>query len=111
MRLRQAPGGTWYIITYKSPGRQTEISTHTKDRAEAEAILRRMSDGDTLAGNIEQFLDYSRTNHKPSTTQRCQYALQTFKKFVGSLTHVKDITPAKIERYKVFRKNAIRQWP
>ncbi len=58
---------------------------------------------------FEKFLDYSRTNHQPSTTSRYRAVIDHFNEFIGKeyeISFVSEISPEVIDRYKVFRKDS-----
>lgn len=57
---------------------------------------------------VKEFLAYSQTNNRPSTTNRYQSCLDHFLRFVKEQTHVRrlsGITTDMIEKYKIWRKN------
>ncbi|MCK4573061.1 MAG: site-specific integrase [candidate division Zixibacteria bacterium] len=58
---------------------------------------------------IERFLDYSRANHQPATTNRYRAVIDHFQAFLKSLhgvTFISEVTAETIDRYKVYRKDA-----
>jgi len=58
---------------------------------------------------FEQFLDYSRVNHRQATTNRYRAVIDHFMAFLKDkpeIAFVSQITPALIEQFKVFRKDS-----
>lgn len=63
----------------------------------------------TLDKFFEQFLDYSRTNHQPSTMNRYRAVIDHFKQFLKENTNavcISQVSTEVVDRYKVFRKDA-----
>jgi len=63
----------------------------------------------TLDKFFEQFLEYSRANHQPSTMNRYRAVIDHFKQFLKEKTNVVCISQVNteiIDRYKVYRKDA-----
>lgn len=57
---------------------------------------------------IGQFLEYSKANHKPSTSKRYRAVMDHFRRFLSNnsnLVKLSQITPKTIDDYKIFRKN------
>lgn len=57
----------------------------------------------------EKFLDYSRANHRESTTKRYSAVIDHFKRFLeqqDKITFISEVKPEVIDRYKVFRKDS-----
>jgi len=102
MFLRKRSSGVWQIVTHDGDTR-VDISTGTTDRAEAEVFLARVKNGLTLEQLTKRYLEYSRTNHKPSTTLRADYALRDLKRILGPGVAVSDISPSSIEKFKMAR--------
>jgi len=58
---------------------------------------------------FEQFLDYSRANHQPSTCNRYRAVIDHFKLFankVDDIGFLSQVTPKTLDLYKVFRKDS-----
>ncbi|MCH9024014.1 MAG: tyrosine-type recombinase/integrase [candidate division Zixibacteria bacterium] len=58
---------------------------------------------------FEQFLDYSRANHQPSTYNRYRAVIDHFKLFakkVDDIGFLSQVTPKTLDLYKVFRKDS-----
>jgi len=58
---------------------------------------------------FEQFLDYSRANHQPSTYNRYRAVIDHFKHFsnkVDDIGFLSQVTPKTLDLYKVFRKDS-----
>ena len=58
---------------------------------------------------MDRFLEYSRTNHQPRTTNRYRAVIDHFKAFLQSMpnvTFLSEITSEVIDRYKVYRRDA-----
>jgi len=56
---------------------------------------------------LEQFLEYSRANHRPTTTNRYRAVIDHFREFLKSrpeVTFISEITTELIDQYVVFRK-------
>jgi site-specific recombinase XerD len=63
----------------------------------------------TIEKFIEQFLDYSRTNHREATTKRYRAVIDHFRQFLHSksnVTFISEITTELIDQYKVYRKDS-----
>jgi len=64
----------------------------------------------TIDKFIEQFLEYSRANHREATTNRYRAVIDHLKEFLKSkqdITFISEISTEVIDQYKVFRKNAM----
>jgi len=56
---------------------------------------------------FELFLDYSRAQHRPRSTQRYREVIDHFRSFLekhATVSFISEITPELIDRYKVYRK-------
>lgn len=63
----------------------------------------------TIDRFMKQFLDYSRANHRPATTNRYRAVIDHFRDFLKTrpkVTFMSEITTEVIDRYKVFRKDS-----
>ena len=60
---------------------------------------------------LEKYLDYSRINHAPSTTVRFSSVIENLREFLRQkyprVTHLSQLTPEIIERYKMHRRDAM----
>ncbi len=59
---------------------------------------------------VNEFLTYSKANHRPTTTGRYGAALANFMRFIRQetkVTRLSDITPDTVEQYKIWRKNVV----
>jgi integrase len=60
---------------------------------------------------LDQYLDYSRANHQPSTTNRYRAVTDHFRQFIGDrrqdVAFVSQVNTEVIDQYKVWRKNAL----
>ena len=57
---------------------------------------------------LDLFLDYSRANHRSGSTNRFRAVIDNFKHFLQTntnITFVSEITPEKIDQYKIYRKD------
>jgi len=64
----------------------------------------------TIDKYMAQFLDYSRANHRESTTNRYRAVIDHFREFLEtkqSITFMSEITTEVVDQYKVFRKNSL----
>jgi len=64
----------------------------------------------TIDKYMAQFLDYSRANHRESTTNRYRAVIDHFKEFLEAkqdITFMSEITTEIVDQYKVFRKNSL----
>ena len=59
---------------------------------------------------IEQYFDYSRTNHQPKTTSRYKAVIDHLNAFLNTkctdITFLSQITPQILDQYKVYRKDS-----
>jgi integrase len=63
----------------------------------------------SLGKFIELFMEYSRTNHRPASTDRYRAVIDNFCRFLESfpnITFISEITTELIERYKIYRKGS-----
>ncbi len=63
----------------------------------------------TIEKFMEQFLEYSRANHRIATTNRYRAVIDHFKEFLKNkpnVTFLSEISTEVIDQYKVFRKNS-----
>lgn len=59
---------------------------------------------------VKEYLAYSQTNHRSSTTTRYRAAIDNFIRFIREKTNIKrlnDITTDTIEQYKIWRRNTV----
>jgi len=64
----------------------------------------------TLEKFFEKFHDYSRANHRESTTKRYSAVIDHFREFLkkqSKITFVSEVTTELIDRYKVYRKDSL----
>jgi integrase len=112
--------GFWYIGYYQSGRRIRKKISSSKRVAQialADAMLAAerkstsMPAGDDSIGKFcERYEDYSRTNHSPSTAQRYREVMAHFREFLNvryaRARMLADITPAMMEDFKAYRKDA-----
>ncbi|MBN2226817.1 MAG: site-specific integrase [candidate division Zixibacteria bacterium] len=58
---------------------------------------------------FNEFLDYSRANHQPSTTNRYRAVIDHFRKYLKGrekIVFLSEVTSEEIDKYKLFRKDA-----
>ncbi len=64
----------------------------------------------TIERFVEQFLDYSRANHQPATTNRYRAVIDHFRVFLeekrSDVGFLSQVTPEVIDQYKVYRKSS-----
>ena len=113
-------GLTWYIdIRVKGTRFRRRVGTSKKiaELALKDAEVKAARDQFGFTKNdiffdklIERFLEYSRANHASGTTRRFKCVLGHFQDFLKEkyprITHLSQIGPEVVERYKIFRKEA-----
>lgn len=114
-------GAYWYVDLYLPTGRRyrrrVSRSKHLAELAlkdlEVKAernqlgFLDRKESG--VKAFLEDYLQYSKTNHRPSTTVRYRSAINNFLEFIEKIpqmANLRDITSEVLERYKQHRKTA-----
>ena len=112
-------GKSWYIDVRvkgrrirKRVGRSKEIAVLALKDAEVKAAREEFGfakDDISIDKFVERFLDYSRANHRPTTTSRYRAVIEHFQAFVkslGNVTFISEVNTETIDRYKVYRKDA-----
>nr|MBN2278286.1 phage integrase SAM-like domain-containing protein [candidate division Zixibacteria bacterium] len=64
----------------------------------------------TIDKFVEQFLEYSRANHREATTNRYGAVIDHLREFLKTkqdITFMSEISTEVVDQYKVFRKNAM----
>ncbi len=113
-------GKTWYLDIRvngrrirKRVGPHKKIAQLALQDAEVKAARSEFGftqDDIALTKFFEQYLDYSRANHQPSTTNRYRAVIDHFRQFLAEkrpeLGFISQVTPEIIDQYKVYRKSA-----
>ena len=113
-------GKVWYIDISvngrrirKRVGSSKRIAELTLKDAEVKAARQEFSFANndiTLEKFFEKFHDYSRANHRESTTKRYSAVIDHFNGFLkghSNITFVSEVTTELIDQYKVYRKDSL----
>ncbi|MFA6599824.1 MAG: tyrosine-type recombinase/integrase [Candidatus Omnitrophota bacterium] len=114
-------GAYWYVDLYLPTGRRyrrrvsrsKQLAELALKDLEVKAERNQLGFLDRKEASVKTFLEdylqYSRTNHRLSTTVRYRSAIKNFREFIEKISQVvnlRDITPEILERYKQHRKTA-----
>ena len=112
-------GKIWYLdVRYKGRRVRKRVGTSKKiaELALKDAEVHVAKDEFGFAQNdiaadkfFDEFLDYSRVNHQPSTTNRYRVVIDHFREYLkgrGKIAFLSEITPEEIDKYKLFRKDS-----
>jgi len=107
-------GAYWYLFYKDEDGKRQKKSTKSKRKSEALKFVSGFKEKQkqqktvkrhvTLSRFIDEYMQYSKTTHRPKTTADMKYILNEFKKIIGD-KNLKQITVRDVEQFIALKRN------